>query len=60
MKETRINYKLLQKMIFIYNALKSGWNIRAKNDKFIFTRKHHNNKEYFQSDYLKKFIENNI
>ena len=60
MNNIQINYKLLQKITFLYNALKSGWKIRAKNDRYIFTRKHHNNKEYFQSDYLKKFIENNI
>lgn len=50
----------LQKMIFIYNALKSGWSVKMLSQgKFEF-KKSVNTKEVFLDDYLKKFIEHNL
>ncbi len=52
----------LQKMIFIYNALKTGWGVKMlSNGKFEFKQSKANlKKEVFLEDYLKKFIEYNL
>jgi hypothetical protein len=50
---------LLQKMVFLYNTIENGWTIRKYKDAYIFTKKHENRKEVFQTDYLEKFIETN-
>ena len=52
----------LQKMIFIYNALKTGWSVKMLNEgKFEFKKSKNNiKKEVFLDDYLKKFIQFNL
>ena len=55
-----VDYKNLQKMIFIHNALLDGWSVTMKNDKYIFTKKHEGRKEVLSNDYLKTFIEKNL
>ena len=52
----------LQKMIFIYNALKTGWTVKMiSNEKFEFKKSKSNvKKEVLLDDYLKKFIEHNL
>tara|TARA_Y100000389_G_scaffold158412_1_gene159858 strand:+ start:288 stop:500 length:213 start_codon:yes stop_codon:yes gene_type:complete len=48
------------KMAFIYNALEDGWAIKKKENLFIFTKQHQNQKEVYLDDYLKQFINKNI
>jgi mannose/fructose/N-acetylgalactosamine-specific phosphotransferase system component IIB len=52
----------LQKMIFIYNALKTGWSVKmVNNGKFEFRQSKSNvKKEVFLDDYLQKFIKDNL
>ena len=52
----------LQKMIFIYNALKTGWSVKmVNNGKFEFRHSKSNVKnEVFLDDYLQKFIKDNL
>ena len=52
--------KEFQKMVFLMNALEKGWSIKKVNETYIFSKKHENKKEVFQSDFLEKFIENNL
>ena len=56
-----MDLEVIQRMIFIYNALENGWNIK-KNSKnlYSFTKNHNNNKEYFSNDYITTFIKENI
>jgi len=56
---TSLYKKDFQKMVFLYNTLNNGWTIRKYKDAYIFTKKHENRKEVFQTDYLDKFIETN-
>lgn len=58
--DSLMDYKSLQKMIFIHNALLDGWTITMKTDKYIFTKKHEGRKEVLSDDYLKTFIERNL
>ena len=48
------------KMSFIYNAVQNGWNVRKKNDSYIFTKKHQGKKEVFLDTYLNDFVEENV
>ena len=57
--QIEISKKQFQKMIFLMNALEQGWKIQKLENSYIFTKKHENKKEVFQTDYLEKFIETN-
>ena len=50
----------LQVMIFLYNALEQGWNVKKTNDCYIFNKKHEDKKEFFSDAYLKRFIKDNL
>jgi len=60
--QEEISLNLLQKMIFIYNAVNQGWTIRMiEKDKFEFTKSTESIKrEVNLTDYLKKFIQYNM
>jgi hypothetical protein len=58
-EQIEISKKQFQKMIFLMNALEQGWKIQKLENSYIFTKKHENKKEVFQTDYLEKFIETN-
>jgi len=50
----------LQKMIFIYNALKKGWSVKkVKNNNFEF-KKTKNSEVFNLDDYMKDFVTNNL
>ena len=53
------NYTL-QKMVFCYNALEQGWNIKKCQDKYIFSKKHEQNHEIHSDSFLCHFLETNI
>ena len=59
-KNIKINYLLLQKMAFVYNALEDGWQISKNDEKYIFLKKHEEKKEVFLDTFLENFINNNI
>ena len=48
----KINAIQFQKMVFLYNALEDGWNIKKTNDSYVFSKKHEGKKEILQEDYL--------
>jgi len=58
--EKKIDCILLQKMIFIYNALEKGWTIKKKDNLYIFTKNHGGKKEVLLENYLKKFMIENL
>jgi len=41
---------------FIMKAIEDGWSVIKKNNTYVFTKQHHNIKEYFEPSYLHKFI----
>lgn len=47
-------------MIFLMNALESGWSIRKKDNKFVFRKRHNHRKEVYSDDYLVNFLKNNL
>ena len=56
--ETNIDYKDIQKMVFIFNALNDGWAVKKlNNEKFEFTKDNENIKqEIVLEEYIKKYI----
>jgi hypothetical protein len=56
----QIDCILLQKMIFIYNALDKGWAVKKKRNAYIFTKNHEGKKEVLLDTYLKRFMMDNL
>ena len=50
----------LQKLLFINNALNSGWTIKKEQEKYIFTKRHENNQDVYLDNYLEIFLNNNM
>jgi len=58
--EMKIDCILLQKMIFIHNALEKGWTIKKRKDKYVFSKSHGGKKEVLLDAYLKRFLLENL
>tara|TARA_B110001450_G_C17311798_1_gene355764 strand:+ start:75 stop:299 length:225 start_codon:yes stop_codon:yes gene_type:complete len=56
----KIDCIMLQKMIFIHNALEKGWTIKKKNHVYVFTKNHEGKKEVMLEDYLQRFMLDNL
>uniref|UniRef100_A0A6C0J8U0 Uncharacterized protein n=1 Tax=viral metagenome TaxID=1070528 RepID=A0A6C0J8U0_9ZZZZ len=56
----KIDCIMLQKMIFIHNALEKGWAIKKKNRVYVFTKNHEGKKEVMLEDYLRRFMLDNL
>jgi hypothetical protein len=50
----------VQKMIFINNALESGWSIKKVEEKYIFSKRHENKREVYLDSYLENFLNTNM
>ena len=55
-----ISREKLVKMMFLSYAIENGWEIRKKNNSYIFRKKHDNKKEIFDNEYLTTFIKENM
>tara|TARA_Y100000816_G_scaffold226138_1_gene171149 strand:+ start:550 stop:750 length:201 start_codon:yes stop_codon:yes gene_type:complete len=51
-----VENKFQQKLLFIYNALENGWEIKKIGNKYIFKKDNNNEKEIYLDNYLDKFI----
>ncbi len=60
--DTDYDINIVQKMVFIYNAVLSGWTVsQLENNKFEFTKPKNNlKKEVNLNNYLQKFISYNL
>ena len=47
-------------MVIIYNAIQDGWEVKRKNDNYIFIKKHEGKKEVLLDNYLRRFMVNNF
>ena len=56
----KIDCILLQKMIFLYNALDKGWSIKKKKNAYVFAKNHEGKKEVMLDDYPKRFMLENL
>ena len=60
--DNNIDVISIQKMLFIYNAILSGWTVKMiDNDRFEFIKSKDNiSKEVYLNNYLNKFIKENL
>ena len=60
--DNNIDIISIQKMIFIYNDILSGWTVKMiDNDRFEFIKNKDNiSKEVYLNNYLNKFIKENL
>jgi hypothetical protein len=58
--DIQIDKKMFCKMVFLYNSLNEGWNIKKEKENYVFTKPHENKKEIFCDDYISNFIKTNI
>ena len=50
----------LRKMIFIYNALNDGWNVKKAKILIFLSKNHEKKKEIFLDSYLASFMKDNL
>jgi hypothetical protein len=55
-----IDYVHHQKMTFLFNAIENGWEVKKRDDKYVFTKKHEGKREVYLESYLQHFIESNM
>jgi hypothetical protein len=49
-----------KKMTLIYNAINEGWSVKMRNNSYIFSKDHNDDKEIFSDEYLTTFIKENF
>lgn len=54
-----IDNEKFAKIVFIYNALESGWSVQKNKESYIFKKKHGDKKEVFEDSYLNTFVKSN-
>ncbi len=60
MEEIQVKKKNFQKMLFLTNAIEKGWSVKKKDSAYVFIKKTENKKEVLRTDYLEKFIDENL
>jgi len=60
LKDIQIDFIKFHKMVFLFNALETGWTIKKKGDAYIFSKNHEGKKEVFLDSYLKRFMQQNL
>ena len=55
-----VSHDLFKKMVFVINALESGWSVKKNKESYIFTKKHEGKKEMFSDEYLSTFMKDNF
>jgi hypothetical protein len=58
--KVQMDSSTFQKMLFIYNAIHSGWTVKKQNESYVFRKKHEGKQEVFLDSYLNTFIKSNL
>lgn len=56
----KIDIMKLQRLLFINNALESGWIVKKKDGCYIFKKNHGNNQEVYLDSYLTDFLNEHL
>ena len=59
LENNQLDFVKFQKMVFLYNAVENGWQIKKKHKSYIFAKKNED-KEAMNEDYLSNFIKEHI
>jgi len=60
LSKINMDAKTFQKMIFIYNSVEDGWDVKKNGDQYVFLKPHEGKKDVYTDEYLDKFIERNF
>lgn len=60
LSKINIDMKTFQKMIFIYNSIEDGWDVKKNGDQYVFLKPHEGKKDVYTDEYLDKFIGRNF
>jgi len=52
----KLDKTTFQKMVIIYNAIQDGWCVKKEDNKYIFTKKHENKREFYLDNFVSNFI----
>jgi hypothetical protein len=44
------------KMAFIFNAIETGWSVKKRNGRYIFSKKHNNESKYLKRTFINDFV----
>jgi hypothetical protein len=58
--DIKLDNPTLLKIVFVNNALESGWTIKKIGEKYIFSKNHENKREVYLDSYLENFLNANI
>ena len=50
----------LQKMALVYNAIQEGWTVKKREDRYVFSKPHRQQKEVYMDSFLRSFLETNL
>lgn len=50
------NNKEMSKMVFIFNAIEDGWNVKKTKNSYIFSKHKSKEKQVLTEDFLNQFI----
>lgn len=56
LNELDLDLKTFQKMVFVFNAIEDGWNVKKREGRYIFQKHHEGKKEVYEESYLEEFI----
>jgi hypothetical protein len=56
----KIDNVKFQKMVLLYNALEEGWNVKKRNNSYVFIKNHEGKKEIISDTYLLRFMKSNF
>lgn len=59
-KKKTIDYKKLQKMVFVYNALEDGWKLKKWRNGYVCTKNKGGKKEVYFRESLSGFMERTL
>lgn len=60
LSKINMDAKTFQKMVFIYNSVEDGWDVKKNGDQYVFLKPHEGKKDVYTDEYLDKFIERNF
>ena len=60
LSKINMDLKTFQKMVFIYNSVENGWDVKKSGDQYVFLKPHEGKKDVYTDEYLDKFINKNF
>jgi hypothetical protein len=60
LRNLKVDTNKFQKMLILFNSIEQGWNVKKKNESYVFTKPHENKKEILENSYLLSFMKSTL